>query len=614
LKPFSRSVIELFDGTKRYVIPMFQRQYVWREEKQLSRLWSDLQAKTTQRLDRKTTSPHFLGAIVIANLPTYGRQVQAYDVIDGQQRLTTFQILLTAFRDVAKSHNSEFADELNKYIVNVGIMDDKTVERYKVWPTQVDRLQMKTLVDSGSLNTVTELEQTSLGRQRTGVEPFMIVAYKYFHQQIAVFVATDSADSTHDDRIETLFHTLKHDLALVSIELEGGDDPQVIFETLNGFNEPLLPTDLLRNFAFQRAYREKRGEDDKTPDELYNEYWLPFDQHFWKRDEKQGRLKRPRADIFFQHFLAMKQATDVNVARLYHDYKIWIETEAPYPRIVDELKDLAKFARVFKKLLTPDEPSELSAFAGMLNAFDVKTISPLILFLCGEVELEGDALAQALTILESFLIRRAVCCLTTKNYNRLFLQLVEILRGKDDVVEALRVALLHGTGDAVVWPDDISFKQAWLNRPLYNDLTSSRVQYILKSIEQAKRTTKNEDIHIKSVLTVEHIMPVAWEKNWPLADGSFAKLAIDRLLVDEENPEVEKRALLVNTIGNLTLLTHPLNSSLQNSGWDVKRPEITKQSSLALNRELLDIEIWDDNEIMQRQGKLLEIAVLVWPR
>lgn len=86
------------------------------------------------------------------------------------------------------------------------------------------------------------------------------------------------------------------------------------------------------------------------------------------------------------------------------------------------------------------------------------------------------------------------------------------------------------------------------------------------------------------------------------------------MLVDEENPEVEKRALLVNTIGNLTLLTHPLNSSLQNSGWDVKRPEITKQSSLALNRELLDIEVWDDNEIMQRQGKLLEIAVIVWPR
>lgn len=82
----------------------------------------------------------------------------------------------------------------------------------------------------------------------------------------------------------------------------------------------------------------------------------------------------------------------------------------------------------------------LACLMPMLNAFDVKTISPLILLLCGEVELERDALAQALTILESFLIRRAVCCLTTKNYNRLFLQLVEILRGKDDVAEAFVVA------------------------------------------------------------------------------------------------------------------------------------------------------------------------------
>lgn len=180
-------------------------------------------------------------------------------------------------------------------------MDDKTVERYKVWPTQVDRFQMKTLVDSGSLNTVTELEQTSLGRQRTGVEPFMIVAYKYFHQQIADFVATDSADSTHDDRIETLFHTLKHDLALVSIELEGGDDPQVIFETLNGFNEPLLPTDLLRNFAFQRAYRENVERMTKHPMSFTTNtgyHLINILETRWK----QGRLKRPRADIFFNIF------------------------------------------------------------------------------------------------------------------------------------------------------------------------------------------------------------------------------------------------------------------------------------------------------------------------
>ena len=174
MKPFSRSVIELFDGKKRYVIPMFQRQYVWREDRQLGRMWEDLKARTEQRLDNKATSPHFLGAIVISLLPTFGRKVQAYDVVDGQQRLTTFQVLLNAFRDVARALESEFADELSKYIVNEGIMEDKAVERYKVWPTQVDRPQMKALVDCGSQEGVEALEKAELGKKKTGVEPIMI--------------------------------------------------------------------------------------------------------------------------------------------------------------------------------------------------------------------------------------------------------------------------------------------------------------------------------------------------------------------------------------------------------------------------------------------------------
>ncbi len=222
MKPFSRSVIELFDGKKRYVIPLFQRQYVWRQDHQLGRIWKDIKAKTEQRLDNKTTSPHFLGAIVISLLPTYGRQVQAYDVVDGQQRLTTFQVLLNAFRDVARTFESEFADELNKYIVNEGIMEDKKAERYKVWSTQVDRPQMKALVDCGSQEDVAAVERAELGKKKTGVEPIMIAAYHYFHQQISDFVSEPIGETSSDDRIEALFDALKRDLALVSIELEGG--------------------------------------------------------------------------------------------------------------------------------------------------------------------------------------------------------------------------------------------------------------------------------------------------------------------------------------------------------------------------------------------------------
>lgn len=614
MKPFARSIIELFDGKRRYVIPMFQRQYVWREDRQLGRLWEDLKAKTEQRLDSRNTTPHFLGAIVISLLPTFGRQVQAYDVIDGQQRLTTFQVLLNAFRDVARALGSEFADELDKYIVNEGIMEDKTVERYKVWPTQVDRPQMKALVDSGSKAAVLALEKSDLGKKKTGVEPIMLSAYRYFYQQIETFIEESFGESSQEDRVEALFHALKHDLALVSIELEGGDDPQVIFETLNGFNEPLLPTDLMRNFVFQRAYREKRDEGDKTPDDLYNEYWLPFDRHFWKREEKQGRLKRPRVDLFFQHFLAMKQATDINVGRLYHDYKIWIETAKPYASVEDELKDTVHFAGVFKKLITPEEPSELSDFAGMLNVFDVKTITPLILFLVGESKPQEDTLQAVLRTLESFLVRRAVCGLTTKNYNRLFLQLVDALRGESDVNSALTRELLKGEGDAVVWPDDSALSAAWLTRRLYLDMPTVRLQFILRRIEQAKRTAMNEDIHIKSALTIEHLMPVKWTTHWPLPDGRTGKTSLERLLENAPDPEADRRDQLIHTIGNLTLLTQPLNSSLQNGPWNDKRPEIIKQSALALNRDFHEYPVWDETKIEMRGRTLLAHALTIWPR
>ncbi|MEX3934817.1 DUF262 domain-containing protein [Paraburkholderia phymatum] len=617
MKPFSRSVIELFDGKKRYVIPMFQRQYVWSEQKQLPRLWEDIKGKAEQRLANRSTMPHFLGAAVIAQIKTFGNEVQAYDVIDGQQRLTTFQILLTAFRDVAASKESEYADELAKYIINDGIMKDKAVERFKLWPTQVDRAQIRALADSGSLAAVRVKEANELGERKTGVKPNMIAAYRYFYDRISGFVNEPYDQSASEERIQALFQSLKNDLALVSIELEGDDDPQVIFETLNGFNEPLLPTDLMRNFVFQRAYREERGDDDKTPEQLYDQYWLPFDRHFWKREEKQGRLKRPRIDIFFQHFLAMKRASEINVGRLYYEYRDWILNEKPYRRIEEELQDAEAFAGVYRKLLTPEIESDLSEFAAMLNVFDVKTISPLMLFLCGEAKLPSLQLQQALSMLESYLVRRAICGLTTKNYNHFFLQLVQALRGTDGVVEKLTLQLREAGADATLWPDDATFSSAWMSRPLYSELSSIRLQYIMKRIEQAKRKAKNEDITIHSALTVEHVMPVAWWTHWPLSDGRMSKSPTDRMLdglngiVDDDAAARDK---VIHTMGNLTMLTASMNSSLQNAPYVEKRPEILRHSALSLNREFHDFDIWDEGLIDRRGRALFALALKIWPR
>ena len=123
MKPFTRSIIELFDGKKRFLIPLYQRQYAWNVHPQLELLWEDIE-RAVHRIasDRASLSPHFMGAIVVAQIKTFGKQVQAFEIIDGQQRLTTFQLLLAALRDVAAANSSRYADELQKYLVNDGVI------------------------------------------------------------------------------------------------------------------------------------------------------------------------------------------------------------------------------------------------------------------------------------------------------------------------------------------------------------------------------------------------------------------------------------------------------------------------------------------------------------
>lgn len=143
MQPHSRSIFDLFDGKKRYVVPLFQRQYVWNLEEQWQPLWEDIERKFVERLLGKDGPPHFLGAMVLDQRRVYGNAVTTHLVIDGQQRLTTFQIFLSAFRDVCfEQAQPGFGEECQRYLVNTGIMADTKVEQYKVWPTSLDLIHI----------------------------------------------------------------------------------------------------------------------------------------------------------------------------------------------------------------------------------------------------------------------------------------------------------------------------------------------------------------------------------------------------------------------------------------------------------------------------------------
>jgi Protein of unknown function DUF262 len=354
------SLLDVFTAKQRLEVPLFQRQYVWSEEQQWLPLWEDIERKFTEALEGRREAPnHFLGAMVLDQKQTPTGHVVIRQVIDGQQRLTTLQIFLAAYRDFCKGQACDaIAGECDKFLFNTGMMSDPKVDQFKVWPTQLDRVQFSDVLLSGSREEVIKRHPLTKKPYARNYDPRprMVAAYLYFFDRLRVFFLGEEGDvpvaNEHPlpTRVDECFQTLKNGLMIVVIDLQKDDDPQVIFETLNARGEPLLPADLLRNYVFFRAGREK-GVDVEG---VYQKYWSGFDEEFWREEVKQGRLVRPRSDLFMQHFLASRQGRDIPIKHLYVEHRHWIEMEQPFPSVTSELAALSRQREAFRRIVAPD--------------------------------------------------------------------------------------------------------------------------------------------------------------------------------------------------------------------------------------------------------------------
>ncbi|UCI29447.1 DUF262 domain-containing protein [Mesorhizobium sp. B4-1-4] len=605
MRPFTRTIIELFDGKRRYLIPLYQRQYAWKVTPQLELLWEDID-RAARHLEKagQLSAPHFMGAIVISQMKTFGKQVQAFEVIDGQQRLTTFQLLLSALRDVAASLSSEYANEVSKYLFNDGVMETSEVERFKLWPSMTDRSSFINIVDpSGELGEVFAIPDDEQGVVRPSV-----AAYAFFRARIEQHVFVDGAFSAF--RMEKLFEALRSGLAVVSIELEGGDDAQTIFETLNSRGVDLTAGDLMRNFIFQRAKGLGQTKGSLNIDKLYQSYWLPLDRWFWREGDTRGRQTRSRLDWLFVDHLAMMRSDLVSADHLFESYRKWILEDEPFDSIEEELKAIQASAAIYRRIAeqSPDDP--LGRFGRFAKAFDVSTAMPLVLYLATQAGLP-EGIATALTLIESYIVRRDICGLPTANYNRFFVDIIAKLRAAgSEPLAMLHEALSSSQAEVTRWPTDKEWKDSWLGRDQYKASRQPRLRHLFEAIEHVKRANDGEIIAIKSDLTLEHIMPQKWRQNWPVP--GFDHLEEGEVDVEHTSREMD-RERAINKLGNLTLLTHKLNASISNSAFPSKMPAVRAHAALTLNRELHHYEHWDEESILQRGALLFETARTIWP-
>lgn len=411
---------------------------------------------------------------------------------------------------------------------------------------------------------------------------------------------------------------LKSSLQVVVIDLDKDDETQVIFETLNARGEELLPADLIKNLLFRRA-----AADGADVDKLYAEHWQRLEAPYWREQVVQGRLARPRIDVFIAHYLTMQTREDVKSTHLFNAFKNFVldsaaavdqathtDDEAKPLPAAKHIAELAFYADVFARFQSADLTA-LSTFIRRLEAIDTTTVYPVLLRAYAELmPAKKDEFERLVAILESFLVRRMICGLTPKNYNRLFLDLLKALDTSGDFsAESIRAFFENRTGASVRFPSDDDVRKAATSLPFYKRLSQPRIRLVLEALDEHAYNVKGEKLPpLPDGLQIEHVMPVSWTEHWPLPAE-----------MDEPLKRLEATATrnaTLHMLGNLTLINGVLNPYLSNAAWDIKKPALLEFSRMNLTRYFHSESAikWNEAAIYVRGEKLARDIVNIWQR
>lgn len=580
----------VFSQPQHLQVPVFQRRYVWDADSQWEPLWRDIVHVAEQRLGGEAR-PHFLGAVVTQTTGAGLGLVATHNLIDGQQRLTTLQIVLDASASELTAGGMEHLAARVATMTHNDAAFGSGDDLLKLQHSNDDRSGFTAVMSADPPIEYDDLPRTQVVR-----------AHQYFADQVRDWLGDDPDPA----RAEALVATLTVGLQLVVISLTENENSQEIFETLNARGTPLTAADLIKNFVFQQI-----AEEGGSVEEGYRHHWRQLEREFWTREVAIGRYRMERISLFLNHWLVARTGEEVSTRSTFSRFQRWFRDEQSRS-MVEILASLARQASLYEgwskaAKVAAGDLDPIHMFIHRTESADVEAVKPLLLWLYDvDRPLPPETVEAALGHIESWIMRRALLRRPASEYSRVVAGLIHELRATDPlrVPGELESALAALNRPGTYWPGDREVREELATAPIYTQ-PKARLRTYLEAVEDHKRGyadgRPSADTRVtRGSMTIEHLLPQRWKANW----------AVEDLVA-----EIERDAH-VHRLGNLTLLTGSLNAKVSNGPWsgpDGKRAALARSDTLLITRDPREHDTWEEPDIDARTEDMVSALIATWP-
>ena len=547
----------IFNRARTMLIPFFQRAYVW-EEANWQRFLDDMVEVG------KNDKGYFLGSVIqkqqvtVTGTPIGDVRV----VLDGQQRLTTLMLLfkvLCKVRDSEDHFQQTFYTYRNKLILQHNHNDVEVFEAI-------------------IRDELTESLRSKCSRNK------VLGAYDFFWK--------------HKDQIEAIDPLDLHNrVYFVGIDLHHEEDEQQIFDTINSLGVDLTTAELLKNELFSR-------NDIGLFERTWKQVFEGDEMDYWAEQVTAGRSRRENIDLFLQSFLLIQPnaPTDVRVDCLFAGYKDYLKDKVSDRAVF--IKELTKCAKLYQEHINPyllgreiDSNNAIERLNVVLLGLNTTTVVPYVLYILRHVD-SSDERNRMFKLIESYLMRRLICQETPKNYNNLF---VSFIRAGLNTHQSLSDRLAEAEDVTSRCPSAAMVASGFQQ----SNLTNQQAKVILYLLELSIRDDSRQSTSLNGMshYSLEHLMPKKWRNNWGMLDSEAARERDHTLL----------------KLGNLSLLSSSLNSSIRDGDWQTKKTGkgsrhglLHYAQGLETLTDDLNSDVWNEDLIRSRGVRFSEQAIQVW--